>query len=83
MDPDQHVAVFTTPLDGTDPAAGVLQTLTLAGRLRSLWSVSTPRVEDDGSWSFELVASADATGQGFAIPGVRWAHLVSSARLER
>lgn len=82
-DPAQHVAVFTTPLDDADPAAGVLQTLTLAGRLRSDWRLTPPQVEDDGSWSVELVAAADPSGGGFVVPGVTWAHVTAGTHVEQ
>ena len=65
-----HVAVFTTALDSVDPATAVLQTLSLAGLLRTDWNLTTPQVEADGSWSLDLVAAADAFGGGFVVPGV-------------
>jgi hypothetical protein len=74
--------VFTTPLDaGADAAGGVLQTLVLAGRLRASWTLSTPQIEDDGSWSLELIAAADASGGGFVVPGIVWAHVMSGTRV--
>lgn len=80
-DPSDHVAVFTTELDSADPATAVLQTLSLAGLLRTDWTLTTPQIEGDGSWSLDLVASADASGEGFAVPGITWAHIESGARV--
>lgn len=78
--PTQHVVVFTTSLDGVDPADGVLQTLVMAGRLCANWTLSTPQIEDDGSWALELVAAADESGRGFSVPGIAWAHLLTGTR---
>lgn len=78
--PTQPVAVFTTSLDGADPADGVLQTLVMAGRLCANWTLSTPQIEDDGSWALELVAAADESGPGFSVPGIAWAHMLSGTR---
>jgi len=80
-DPSHHVAVFTTELDSVDPAAAVLQTLALAGLLRTDWTLTTPQIEADGSWSLDLVAAADAFGGGFLVPGITWAHLQSGTRI--
>ena len=80
-DPSHHVAVFTTELDSVDPATAVLQTLSLAGLLRTDWTVTTPQIEADGSWSLDLVAAADSFGGGFVVPGVMWAHVQAEARV--
>lgn len=70
---EDHVAVLRTPLFGAGAAENVLEVLTLAGAMRSGWNVGAPQLEDDGEWSIELTATADADGGGFTVPGVVFA----------
>lgn len=72
-DPTCHVVVLRLAIGDVTPAEGVNRTLELAGSLRADWSLTVPRVEADGSWEVEVVASAEPSGGGFRVPGVRWA----------
>ncbi len=74
-DPTCHVVVLCTDIGAVTAPEGVVRTLELAGRLRADWSLTVPRVEADGAWEVEVLASAGPGGRGFRIPGVRWASL--------
>lgn len=72
-DPTCYVVVLCTQIGTVARAEGVVRTLELAGTLRADWSLTVPRVEADGSWEVEVVASAGPSGGGFRVPGVLWA----------
>lgn len=69
-DDRDHVATLTTALGGLGLAEAVLETLVRARGLRGGWHVTGPHVDPDGTWWFDLDATADEKGGGFAVPGV-------------
>lgn len=78
-DERDYVATLTTPLENPDAAAGVLETFSLASRLRlGGWYATAPQIEAGGAWSFELNAGADDNGGGFSVPGVVFVSLCAT-----